>query len=207
MSQRKTPTQSERKRRGRARTQSDAALSSFKTMWRGRLIWSPKWLLLPHIAAPLKRIHTHTHTRITTQTYACKKRTLTPICLHKTPLSLLHMSNPDVLPTYISSLHPPSLRIKRTRKHSRARCAEEGERERANGKSGVFYWGSKIGRKWRDTEHKQRAQSKGWASETAAMSQQCKGGIKQRGRMGWLRRTDDRGHRERRLIIDVWESP
>lgn len=102
----------------RRRKQRDAVLSSFKTTWSGRLlIRSPNGCCYPYIAAPLKRTHGHKHTTIRVW-----KHTPTSIRLHNTLLSLLHMSNPDVLPTYTASplYTPPSLRIKRMRKQSGA---------------------------------------------------------------------------------------
>lgn len=141
---------------GRARTQSDAALSSFKTMWRGRLIWSPKWLLLLCIAAPLKCIPPHTHTDTQHKHMHAKNTHWHPSAYtrrrYRCRTWVTQMCFPRISPRC-------KLAIAGNKEDEEARQSApcRRERERANGKSGVFYWGRKIGREWRDTEHKQRA--------------------------------------------------
>lgn len=115
---------------GRARTQSDAALSSFKTMWRGRLIWSPKWLLLLCIAAPLKCIPPHTHTDTQHKHMHAKNTHWHPSAYtrrrYRCRTWVTQMCFPRI---YLLAANSPSLGIKRMRKHGRARRAGERERE------------------------------------------------------------------------------
>lgn len=177
-----------RENRGRAEGENrgDAALSSFKTMWKGRLIWSPSGCRYPisllHLnASPRTDSHTHKHVHAETHTmtpfaytipsYHCCTR-VTQMCFPR-----------------ISPLHKPrSVRMRMMRERSRD---TPWRTEGGNENRGVFYWGSEIGREWKDTEHKQGRQSKGWATETAAMSWQRQDWRKQEGKAGWLRLTDE----------------
>lgn len=175
-----------------------AALSSFKTMCRGRLVWSLNGCHYP--VSPLTWIHT--------QTYACENTRWHPfahtIHSYRCCTWVTQMCFPRISPLYT----PPSVRITPVRRKEDREAEQSAlwKTQGENEKRGVLYWESKIGKEWKDTEHKRRRQSKGWASEPAMSSQQCKGGRKQKGGAGWLRLIDERGHRERSLIIHVWES-
>ncbi len=180
--ERETEEDCERVRKSKPR---DAALSSFKTMRRGRLVWSPD-----DCCYPVSLLHLnaspHTH-RYTHTTHACENTHWQPSAY---TIHCYHCC------TWVTQMCFPRTYISQ----SRAQCGEQREKMRR----GVDFTESEIGG---DAQHKQRRQSKGWASETATMSQQCKGGRKQKRRAGLLRLTHERGHKRRGLIIHVRESP
>lgn len=106
-------------------------------------------------------MHVKTHTDIHPPTHAL--------------LSLLHMSNPDVLPTYISSLHPFLCENKDNEEAEQGHSVGNRGRKREEGCT------SQKG-EWKDMEHKK---TEGWERETAAICpSSAKGGRKQRGRAG-----------------------
>ena len=95
--------------------QTDALQSCFKTMWKGRLIRSPNDCCFPISLLYITPPPTHT------DTCAYENTNWLPVAHINTPVAAAH-EYPDVLPT--CSVSPlctlPTVRIKRTRKQSRA---------------------------------------------------------------------------------------
>lgn len=99
VSKRKTSRRHARHRREERESENaekkDAALRSFKTIRRGRLVWSLNGCC--YLVSPLTWLRTN---------ICIWKKTVTPIHLYNALLLQLHMSKPDVFPTCISSFTP-----------------------------------------------------------------------------------------------------
>lgn len=142
-------TEDEKERVKNRENEGDSVLSSFKTMWRGRLIWS-----LNGCCSPVLLLHFNTSplTWIRTQTYACENTRWHPssytIHSYRCCTWVSQMCFPRISPLYT----PPPGRIKEDRETEEStQWKTQGENE----KRSILYLESKIGRERKEVEHKQ----------------------------------------------------